>query len=122
MQGPVGADRAGTALEQPSVVDWAPVIFSILDDAREGKPLQHIAEKFHNTLVEIIVAVADRVGEPRVVLTGGCFQNKVLLERSVRRLKERGFRPYWHQRIPPNDGCIAPGQVAAVSGMPRWNR
>ena len=73
------------------------------------------AAKFHNTLVEMIVAVAERVAEERVVLSGGCFQNKYLTERAIRRLREAGFRPYWHQRIPPNDGGIALGQ-AVVAG------
>jgi hypothetical protein len=47
------------------------------------------------------------------VLTGGCFQNKYLTERTIDRLKEEGFRPYRHQRVPPNDGGIALGQVYA---------
>ena len=62
----------------------------------------------------MIVAVAERAGEPRVALTGGCFQNVALLERAVRRLREAGFHPYWHQRIPPNDGGIALGQAVAA--------
>jgi hydrogenase maturation protein HypF len=78
-------------------------------------PNKLIAAKFHNTLAEMIVAVAGRGGERRVVLSGGCFQNKYLTEQTVRRLEEEGFRPYWHQRIPPNDGGIALGQVAAAS-------
>jgi hydrogenase maturation protein HypF len=53
------------------------------------------------------------------VMTGGCFQNAYLAERAVRRLQEEGFRPYWHQRVPPNDGGIALGQiVAATWGIP----
>jgi hydrogenase maturation protein HypF len=63
----------------------------------------------------MIVAVARRVGEERVVLTGGCFQNKYLTERAIARLREEGFRVYWHQRIPPNDGGIALGQIVAAS-------
>ena len=51
------------------------------------------------------------------MLSGGCFQNRYLTERAVKRLREEGFRPYWHQRVPPNDGGIALGQVAAVSRM-----
>ncbi|MBI4387898.1 MAG: hypothetical protein HY582_02505, partial [Candidatus Omnitrophica bacterium] len=48
-----------------------------------------------------------------VVLTGGCFQNKYLLERAIQRLEKEGLKPYWHQRFPPNDGSIALGQIAA---------
>jgi hydrogenase maturation protein HypF len=73
-----------------------------------------ISAKFHNALVEVIVAVARRIGEARVVLSGGCFQNRYLTERAVERLRTEGFQPYWHQRVPPNDGGIALGQVVAA--------
>ncbi len=51
----------------------------------------------------------------RVALSGGCFQNRCLVERAVNRLREEGFRPYWHQRIPPNDGGVSLGQVVAAA-------
>jgi hydrogenase maturation protein HypF len=54
-----------------------------------------------------------------VVLSGGCFQNRYLTERAVRRLSAEGFRPYWHQRVPPNDGGIALGQVVAAQRLNR---
>ena len=74
-----------------------------------------ISAKFHNTLAAIIATVAEQVGEPIVVLSGGCFQNRALLERSIRRLRAAGFTPYWQQQIPPNDGGIALGQIAAAT-------
>jgi hydrogenase maturation protein HypF len=95
-------------------IDWEPMISGILEDVRSGVPVARISAKFHNTLAEIIVDVARRVGEERVVLTGGCFQNQYLTERTVRRLETEGLRPYWHQRVPPNDGGIALGQVFAA--------
>ena len=77
-------------------------------------PLAEYSAKFHNALAEAVVAVARRTGERRVVLSGGCFQNRYLTERTVRRLQAEGFQPYWHQRVPPNDGGIALGQVVAA--------
>ena len=59
--------------------------------------------------------VARQAREPKVVLSGGCFQNRYLTTRAIRRLRETGFQPYWHQRIPPNDGGIAVGQIMAVA-------
>jgi hydrogenase maturation protein HypF len=99
------------------IVDWEPLIRAVLQDVRNSIPLARISRKFHNTLVEIIMSVAQRVGQERVVLTGGCFQNKNLVENAVRRLESEGFKPYWHQRIPPNDGGIALGQLVAASRM-----
>jgi hydrogenase maturation protein HypF len=97
-----------------SAIDWEPMVLEILDDIREKVAIGQISAKFHNTLAEMIVAVAKRVGEERVLLTGGCFQNRYLTERTVDRLSTEGFRPYWHQRVPPNDGGIALGQAFAV--------
>jgi hydrogenase maturation protein HypF len=90
------------------------MIREILADVERKIPCGIISAKFHNALVEAIVAVAKRVGQNRVVLSGGCFQNRYLTERAVRRLQAEGFRPCWHQRVPPNDGGIALGQVVAA--------
>jgi hydrogenase maturation protein HypF len=99
----------------PWVVDWAPMIGEILADLQKDRSIGNISARFHNTLAEIIVAVARKAGEQRVLLTGGCFQNRYLIERSVDRLSDAGFKAYWHQRIPPNDGGIALGQVIAAA-------
>jgi len=90
------------------------MIEAILVDVQQGVGVGIISARFHNALAESIVAVAKRVGQNRVVLSGGCFQNRYLTEHAVRRLQAEGFRPYWHQRVPPNDGGIALGQVVAA--------
>jgi len=90
------------------------MIEAILADIKQGVGVGDISARFHNALVEAIVAVARHAGQNRVVLSGGCFQNRYLTERAVRRLQAEGFRPYWHQRVPPNDGGIALGQVVAA--------
>jgi hydrogenase maturation protein HypF len=100
--------------DSPFIVDWAPIILQILIDLERDVSPGYISAKFHDTLVELILAVAQKIGEPKVLLTGGCFQNRYLVERSVQRLSEVGFTPYWHQRVPPNDGGIALGQVVAA--------
>jgi hydrogenase maturation protein HypF len=96
------------------VLDWAPMIAAIVADAQRGLAVGEISAKFHNTLAEAIVLVAQQTGCERVALSGGCFQNRYLLERTVHRLRTAGFQPYWHQRVPPNDGGIALGQVVAA--------
>ncbi|MBI3596460.1 MAG: carbamoyltransferase HypF [Nitrospirae bacterium] len=109
---PFRIHEAGETYESPlQVVDWEPMIMEILDGLAREVSVGILSAKFHNTLAEIIVVVAERIGEERVVLTGGCFQNKYLTERVVHRLDAAGFRPYWHRRVPPNDGGIALGQV-----------
>lgn len=97
------------------VVDWGDAIRSIRNDVVSGVDLPLISAKFHNMLVESIILVARHVGERSVVLSGGCFQNKYLLERSIERLAEEGFQPYWHQRVPTSDGGIALGQTFAAA-------
>ena len=73
-------------------LDWRPAIEALLDDRRRGVAIGTMALRFHKGLVAAIVDVATRVGLERVVLTGGCFQNRVLLEHAVHRLEEEGFR------------------------------
>jgi hydrogenase maturation protein HypF len=102
---------------QPCIVDWEPMIRQILDDVRRGTAPGTISAIFHNTLADIVVQVAQRIAEPRVALTGGCFQNRYLAEQTVQRLAAAGFCPYWHQRVPPNDGGIALGQAIAAQRM-----
>jgi len=97
------------------IIEWKLMILGILDDQTRGLPASTISAKFHNTLADIVAEVARRIEVPRVVLTGGCFQNKYLTERCVQQLVKSGFRPYWHQRVPPNDGGISLGQMYAVS-------
>jgi len=97
------------------VIDWEPMVLEILDEVKQGVAVSAISAKFHNTLTEIIIDVAERIGEERIVLTGGCFQNKYLTEQTVHRLEAEGFCPYWHQRVPPNDGGIALGQAYAAT-------
>jgi hydrogenase maturation protein HypF len=100
---------------RPLVLDWEEMIRSIIRDRNSGVAVGKIAARFHNSLVEAIVAVALKVNEERVALSGGCFQNRYLTERAIARLKQAGFRPYWHRRIPPNDGGIAAGQLFAAA-------
>lgn len=100
-------------------VDWAPAVGAILDDLRHGTANAVVASRFHDGLVELIVQAARRTGEERVVLSGGCFQNRILTERAVARLRSAGLRPYWHRRVPPNDGGIALGQVAGAAHILR---
>jgi len=99
----------------PLIVNWEPLLKGILADVDRCESVAAISAKFHNALAEAIVGVARRVGVSQVALTGGCFQNRHLTERAIRRLRECGFKPYWHQRIPPNDGGIAFGQVVAAT-------
>ncbi|MGI8820616.1 MAG: carbamoyltransferase HypF [Chthoniobacterales bacterium] len=103
--------REGT----PRIVDWQRTIQGIIDDLQANEAQAVISAKFHNTLVEMIVSVARRVAQPKVVLSGGCFQNQYLTERAIMQLSAEGFRLYWHQRIPPNDGGISLGQVFAAT-------
>ena len=98
-----------------AIIDWGPAVRAVVADLARPAPVGAIAARFHNTLVEAVVAVARNVGERRVALTGGCFQNAYLLTRAVARLRAEGFEPLWHRQVPPNDGGIALGQVVAAA-------
>ncbi|MGC9940851.1 MAG: carbamoyltransferase HypF [Verrucomicrobiota bacterium] len=96
------------------VLDWQPMMEQIMADIYLQISPGEISTKFHNALVEAAVAVAKHIGEPRVAISGGCFQNHYLLERMVNRLRQEKFQPAWHQRVPSNDGGIALGQISAA--------
>jgi hydrogenase maturation protein HypF len=101
-----------------AVLDWEPLLEGILRDRQAGAPVETVAAAFHASLVESVVDVARRSGQSTVVLSGGCFQNRRLLEGCVARLTAEGCRVYWPQRVPPNDGGVALGQVTVA----RWRR
>ena len=104
------------------ILDWAPAVRAALGDRARDVPAGAIARRFHLALVDGIVQVARAAGESRIVLSGGCFQNALLTERTVHALEAAGFRPYWHQRVPPNDGGIALGQIAVATAQARHRR
>jgi hydrogenase maturation protein HypF len=97
------------------IVDWIPLIKEILKDIKINVTSGIIAAKFHNTLVEIIMKIALKIGHKRIVLSGGCFQNAVLMESAIKKLANNGYKVYRHQRIPPNDGGISLGQVVIAN-------
>jgi hydrogenase maturation protein HypF len=101
-------------------LDWRPLLEAILADLARGVARDRIARRFHRGLAEGIAAAAAAVGEERVALTGGCFQNRRLTEAAARRLERSGHRVLLHRAVPPNDGGIALGQVAvAVARLER---
>jgi hydrogenase maturation protein HypF len=97
--------------DRPQVIDWVPPLVELIKERKRGAPPEPLAAALHDGLSAAIVDVARRVGRRRVVLTGGCFQNVRLTERTVDLLSAAGFAPYFHHRIPPNDGGLAVGQA-----------
>ncbi len=97
----------------PIVIDWQITVEQLLSEIGHCLP-EHIAVKFHNTLAEIMLVIAMRAGQKTIVLSGGCFQNAILVEKAVRTLKSAGFNVYCHEKIPPNDGGLALGQLVAA--------
>jgi hydrogenase maturation protein HypF len=93
----------------------APLFAHILDDLSDGVPHADIAARFHLTVARMIVDTCERLrsqtGLEQVVLSGGCFQNRLLLSLVLPRLQRRGFRALTHRQVPCNDGGIALGQA-----------
>jgi hydrogenase maturation protein HypF len=101
------------------VVQLAELWRGILDDLRLRVPASVIALKFHNTLVQMVVetclGVARDTGLQRVALSGGCFQNRLLLTRTVDALRLAGFAVLTHSQVPCNDGGVSLGQAAVAN-------
>ncbi len=101
----------------PMSLDWRPMIDAILADLGAGVSPGVIAARFHNALVASAVTVARLVGAPRIALTGGCFQNRLLVTRLAEALRREGLEVVQHRQVPPNDGGISLGQVAIAAAQ-----
>jgi hydrogenase maturation protein HypF len=104
------------------VLDARPAIRAVAADLAAGVPLGRVATRFHHGLADATAQACARIalarGGPPVVLSGGVFQNRRLLERTAAALIDRGLRVLVPERLPPNDGGIAYGQAAIAAA--RW--
>lgn len=96
-------------------VDWRGAVRAIVDDIRSGAEPASIAAGFHRFVADAIAAVADAVagesGRLAVGLTGGVFQNALLVAEASATLAAAGHEPFGHRIVPPNDGGVALGQM-----------
>ena len=103
----------------PFVVDLRDAIWEMAEGVKRGQAVGLLAARFHATLVETIVAGCRRVREAHglrtVVLSGGCFQNRLLAEGAKSRLEGDGFEVLVHRSVPANDGGVALGQAAVAA-------
>jgi len=97
------------------LIDWRETINAVVEDIEEGKERSEISSRFHATLVEAAKRIAENVGERKVALSGGVFQNALMVKLCRNVLSKGGFEVYTHQRIPPNDGGISLGQTIATA-------
>ncbi|MEY7999909.1 carbamoyltransferase HypF [Clostridium sp. Mt-5] len=100
------------------------LVKKILEEILAGKDSQMLAYFFHQKLSDMIAAgcahASENTGIKTIALSGGVYQNRLLLKMSLDRLKKLGFRVLTHSLLPPNDGGIALGQ--AVAAMKHINK
>lgn len=101
------------------LLDAEPTFRALLDDVAAGVPASVIARRFHDAMVSAIVMAAELVralyGISTVVLSGGVFMNRYLVEHVLPALAEAGFTAAINRDLPPNDGCISLGQATVAS-------
>ncbi|MEN3045041.1 MAG: carbamoyltransferase HypF [Candidatus Hydrothermales bacterium] len=93
----------------PIIINFFPMIEGIITDLKNKINKPHIAFKFHLTLAEIVKKLGEIAGDYKILLSGGVFQNKLLTELILRKVKKN--KVYTHSLIPPNDGGISIGQI-----------
>jgi len=101
-------------------------ILSILNDLEENLPASIISAKFHNTIANLtkdaFVAMRNKHSVSTVVLSGGVWQNKTLLNKTIPLLLAAGFKCYIHNTVPANDGGIALGQCVIAHHQHQLSR
>ena len=109
---------SGSAAER-TVLDARETIQAVVEDLERGAPVPQVAARFHAALAaataEACEREAERLGVDLAVLSGGVFQNRLLLERTATLLAGRGMRVSFPRRLPPNDGGLSYGQVVAAA-------
>lgn len=95
-------------------IDWRPMIRAIQEDLQADIAPGVIAVRVHLALADTVRRLAQAVGLPRVVLSGGCFQNGLLVELARERLASAGFEVFTHREVPPNDGGLSLGQAVVA--------
>jgi hydrogenase maturation protein HypF len=118
----LGSYPVPTGAEPVGRVQVGALVRAIVDDVRRGTEVPVVAARFHNALADVVLGVSGRLRDERglgvVALSGGVFQNALLLTRCLDRLEGAGFRVLTHRQVPPNDGGISLGQAAvAVARM-----
>jgi hydrogenase maturation protein HypF len=109
--------------EGSMILDPRETLRAIVADLERGVEPDRVGARFHNALgratADACAVEAERRGLERVVLSGGVFQNRLLLERTVERLRQARLTALVPMRLPPNDGGIAYGQVAVAAARER---
>ncbi len=96
-------------------LDWRPWVAETRQSLLRGTSTAIVAARFHNALARGCLEVARAVGRETVVLSGGCFLNRLLSERAEALLARDGFRVLTHRLVPPGDGGLAVGQIWAAA-------
>lgn len=100
-------------------ISFEETIKNIVKDLKNLVPLPEISAKFHNTIISVISEVVKvsrvKYNLNKVVLSGGTFQNKYILENLEDLLQKSKFQVFSHQKIPPNDGGISLGQLVIAA-------
>ncbi len=114
-----GAYPVSISPDTPMRICAADVVRAVVDDLAAEVSVAVVAARFHNTISDMVLDVCSRLrantGVAVVALSGGVFQNVVLVDGCVQRLTAAGFRVLTHRAVPPNDGGISLGQ-AVVAG------
>ncbi|MCW8995353.1 MAG: hypothetical protein OQK77_06030, partial [Psychromonas sp.] len=98
----------------PNIIDWRPMIAAVLVDLSEGVDSDIIGKRFHNSAAAIILKIAQHYAVKQLLLTGGCFQNSLLIDTTSAVLEKNGIEVLWHKKLPANDASLCVGQLGAA--------
>jgi [NiFe] hydrogenase maturation protein HypF len=97
------------------VVQLSDLLSAIIADLKQGISPGKISVRFHNTVAQMVnnmcQLIASETGITQVALSGGVFQNRLLLKKTVNLLETSGFQVFTHRQVPCNDGGVSLGQT-----------
>jgi hydrogenase maturation protein HypF len=103
------------------VIETRAIVAAVVEDLLSGREAGEVSSRFHRTMAEVVVAGCEKIrehgGTSAVALSGGTFQNRLMVEQVLGLLEARGFAAFRHRRVPTNDGGLAFGQAVLADNV-----
>jgi len=110
------------SIDDGCIIDGRALLYQAVLDRKKGTDSAVVARRFHNSVadatINAVLRIAEKHGTGSVCLSGGCFQNALLFEMTVKGLRSKKLDVHYHRVLPPGDECISYGQMVYAAHLP----